>query len=169
MITKALVILLASFTVSISFAGEVVSCESDICIFNLHGYELPPHIERAIVFGVSRILDTYKDTFGFSYPDDFKVTVTIFVDKNEFLKYQEEQIGSIISEWGYASYKDNEAVVLNEKNTKKTEDAKEMVASVFHETNHLILGYNIPCCPSWVNEGLSEYFERFLLSLLKIG
>ena len=156
---KVLIVLLLSFVISTATAGEIVSFESGICKFNLHDYELAPHVERAIVFGVSRILDTYKDTFGFPYPDDFKVKVTIFGDEDEFLKYQKKQLGLIIPETGYYSGRYRETVVLQKKDTKKTKDAKEMVGTVFHEANHLMLRYNIPWCPSWVNEGLSEYFE----------
>ena len=133
--------------------------DSDVCQFHLEDYELTPPAERAIVFGVSRIIDTYKETFGFSYPDGYKVTVTLFSNKDEFIKYQKKQLGSIISEEGFYSGKYREAVVLNEKNTKKTKDEKRMVAVVFHEANHLILTYHIPWVPGWVNEGLSGYFE----------
>jgi hypothetical protein len=87
------------------------------------------------------------------------VKVTIFSDKDEFLKYQKKQAGSIISETGYYTSMYHETVVLQEKNTKKTKDAKEMVGLVFHEANHLISRYHIPWCPSWLSEGLSEYFE----------
>jgi len=156
---KTLIVLLLSFTISTAAAGEFVSFESGICKFNLYDYELTTHVERAIVFGVSRIVDTYKETFGFDYPDNFKVKVTIFGDKDEFLKYQKKQAGKIISETGYYDGACHETVVLQEKNTKKTKDAKEMVGVLFHEANHLILTYHIPWCPSWLNEGLSEYFE----------
>jgi hypothetical protein len=156
---KALIALLLLFAIGTATAGEFVSLDSGICKFNLHDYELAPHVERAIVFGVSRILDTYKDTFGFPYPDDFKVKVTIFSNEDEFLKYQKKQLGSIISETGYYSGRYHETVVLQKKYTKKTKDAKKMVGIVFHEANHLMLRYSIPWCPSWVNEGLSEYFE----------
>jgi len=87
---KTLIVLLLSFTISTAAAGEFVSFESGICKFNLYDYELTTHVERAIVFGVSRIVDTYKETFGFDYPDNFKVKVTIFGDKDEFLKYQKK-------------------------------------------------------------------------------
>ena len=156
---KALIALLLSLAISTATAAELVSFDSGICKFNLHDYELTKPVERAIVFGVSRILDTYKETFHFAYPNDFKVKVTIFGNEDEFLKYQKKQLGSIISETGYYSGWYRETVVLQKKDTKKTKDTKEMVGIVFHEANHLILRYNIPWCPDWVNEGLSEYFE----------
>jgi hypothetical protein len=139
--------------------AEVRSFEAGICRFNLHDYELAPHVQRAIIYGVGRIVDTYGETFGFTYPDRFKVKITLFSNREEFLTYQREQIGTIISESGYYAGAHRETVVLNEKNTTRTEDEKEMVGIVFHEANHLILSYHIPWCPTWVNEGLSEYFE----------
>lgn len=157
--SKAFIVLPFLFIASTATAGEVVSFDSGICKINLHNYELTKPVERAIIFGVSRILDTYRETFGFSYHDDFKVKITIFGNKDEFLKYQKERIDKIISDTGYYDSKHRETVVLNEKNTKKTEDAKKMVGVIFHEANHLILRYHIPWVPTWVNEGLSEYFE----------
>jgi hypothetical protein len=158
---KKLIVLFVSFTLCTVSAGDVVSFDSGVCKFSLHDYELAPQVQRAIVFGVSRIVDTYGETFGFSYPKDFKVKITIFSKKEEFLQYQKGQIGTIISESGYFTLAYRETVVLNEKNTTKTKDEKEMVGVVFHEANHLILTYHIPWCPTWVNEGLSEYFEGF--------
>ncbi len=156
---KTLIVLLLSFSISTAAGSEFVSFDSGICKFNLHDYELAKHVERAIVFGVSRIVDTYRETFGFDYPDDFKVKVTIFSNKDEFLKYQKKQLGKIISETGYYASMYHETVVLQQKNTKKTKDAKEMVGVLFHEANHLILMHHIPWVPAWLNEGLSEYFD----------
>ncbi|MDD5326589.1 MAG: DUF1570 domain-containing protein [Phycisphaerae bacterium] len=156
---KAVIVWLLFSLGGIAGAANSNSYESGICIFALHNYKLAPHVERAIVFGVSRILDTYKDTFGFSFPDNFKMKVVIFGDEDDFLKYQKKQLGLVISETGYCSGRHLETVVLQRKNTKKTEDAKEMVAVVFHEANHLILMHCVPRCPMWANEGLSEYFE----------
>lgn len=155
---KGFIVFLLLSAVSAAAAGEFVSYESGICIFKLQGFELTTPVERAIVFGVERIVDTYRETFGFPFPEDFKVTVTIFTDKDKFLDYQKKQCGKIISEYGYYSSKYRETGTFHEKNTKKTKDAKDMVATVFHEANHLILRHHIPWCPNWVNEGLSEYF-----------
>ncbi len=151
---KALIFLLLSCTIHIWAAGEVVSYESGICRFNLHGYKMRPHIERAIVFGVSRIIDTYRDTFGFSFPEDFKVNVTLIAGRKEFLSYFKKQTGSNDTKLtGYYSFQQNEAVVWVQNDKHKT------IGTLFHETSHLLLAHHIPWCPKWVNEGLAEYFE----------
>jgi len=138
--------------------AEFVSYESGICKFNIYGYEITTPVERAIVFGVSTILDTYKDTFGFSFPNNLKVKITIIGDYDKFLEYQKAQCGKIISQSGYFSGRHREAVILQKKDSKATKDAKDMVAIIFHEVSHFMLRYNIPWVPEWVNEGLAEYF-----------
>ena len=49
--------------------------------------------------------------------------------------------------------------VLADAAENMLKETKSMVAMVFHEANHLILGHQIPWAPKWVSEGLSEYFE----------
>jgi len=139
--------------IAVAEPDEFNSVNSGICTFNLQGYELSKPVENAVVFGVSKIFETYKDTFGFPYPKDFIVTVTIIGDKDKFLEYQKKQLGSVISQTGYYSPRHREAVVWKNKDTKK------MLSVLFHEVNHLLLRHKIPYPPPWINEGLSEYFE----------
>lgn len=110
-------------------------------------------VKSAIVFGITKIYQTYTDTFEFEYPEGFRVRVTIFNDKELFLAYQEEHLGKVISQGGYYTPTSNETVVYKGENTK------EMLAVLFHEANHMILRNQIPSVPSWINEGLSVYFE----------
>ena len=156
---KTIVLLLICLTTGTARAEEFVAYESGICRFNLYDYEMTKPVERAIVFGISRLADTYKDTFGFRLPDNFKVRVTIICGEEKFKEYQEKQIGKVISETGYFSGRDWETVVLQPKDSKKTKDAKEMIGVVFHEANHMMMAWCVPWCPDWLNEGLSEYFE----------
>lgn len=127
---------------------EVGSCQ-----FYMHNYKPTKPVEAAIVFGISNILETYKDTFKFPFPDDFKVKLVIFNDKASFLAYQKSKIGKVISQSGYYSGMDRETVVW------KNKDVKTMIGILFHEASHMMLRYQIPWCPNWVNEGLSVYFQ----------
>ena len=152
--TNYLLALIVVLTVIPAIAqDDLVSYESGICQFRLSNFELSTQAESAIIFGTTKILDTYKKTFGFRYPSDFKVKIVIFGEKADFHAYQKEKIGSVISETGYFSGRDRETVVWQNK------DIKKMIGVIFHEVNHLILTYHIPRCPDWINEGLSEYFE----------
>ena len=157
---KLFIISFIFFFCGITSAEEFNSFDSGICRFNLQDYELPKQFERAIVFGIERIFDTYKDTFGFKYPDDFKVTVTIFADKENFHQYQTKQVGSVISESGYYSPQHRETVVFIDKTAKDMlTETKRMIGAVYHESSHMILMEQIPRCPTWLNEGLAEYFK----------
>ena len=148
-----LTISVLSCAAGISAAAEPLTYGAGDCIFNLYGYELTTPIENAILFGVGKILDTYKNTFGFPYPDDFKVKVTIISSKEEFEDYQKKHVGKVISQTGYYSGAERETVVW------KNESTKEMLAVLFHEASHMILSRQIPWVPMWLSEGLAEYFE----------
>lgn len=138
---------------------DFVSYESGICIFKLQGCELTKPVERAIVFGVTRIFDTYKGGFGFDYPDDYKVKITIFADKDNFIAYQKKQGKKSLASLAYYSVRFREAVVYWKTYSKKTDDAKKMVGIVYHEASHMLLMTKVPRAPLWINEGLAEYFE----------
>jgi len=151
--SKAIIVLLVVFTINTAVAEQFVTYDSGICSFKLQDYKLSGEIEDAIVFGVCRIVDTYKEMFGFAFPDDFRVKVTIFGTQDGFKKYQIEQCGSVLSETGYFTSNHGEAVTWVNHSTEK------MIGMVFHEISHRILAYQIPWCPTWVNEGMAEYFE----------
>ena len=140
-------------------ADEFNSYEAGICIFRLQACELTKPVERAIVFGVTRIFDTYKESFGFDYPEDYKIKITIFATKDNFITYQKKQGKKSLASVAYYSVRFREAVVYWKTYSKKTEDAKKMVSSVFHEASHMLLMAKVPGIPLWINEGLAEYFD----------
>ena len=128
--------------------------ESGICQFRLQGIELTNPVKNAIVFGITKIYQTYTDTFGFEYPKNFNVRIVIFDDHAMFLAYQKAYVGKIISQSGYFSPYERETVVY------KGKDIERMLKTLFHEANHMILARQIPWAPFWINEGLSVYFEN---------
>ncbi|MFA5239711.1 MAG: hypothetical protein WC476_08415 [Phycisphaerae bacterium] len=156
---KAFIVCFMFSAAGVVNAADPNSYESGICIFNLYDCELTAPVERAILFGVSQIFDTYKKSFGFDYPDDYKIKVTIFADKDKFTEYQKKQGKNRISELAYYSVRFKEAVVYWKTYSKRTEDAKFMVSCVYHEVNHMLLMAEVPWIPLWINEGLSEYFD----------
>jgi hypothetical protein len=127
--------------------------ERDLCVFKLQDYELTRPVEAGILFGVECLLETYTLTFGLDFPDDFKVTLVIFDDREKFNEYFRDRFQSEALSDGYFSLGDNECVVW--KNT----DIKQMLNVLFHETQHLLMAHHYPDCPLWLNEGLSQYFQ----------
>lgn len=127
--------------------------ESGRCRFKLYGYEMAKPVERAIVFGIERVFETYQNTFGFDLPEDLPVNITIFADQPAFMAYQKHKTGLSITKTGYYDPRYKETVVWQNK------DAKTMLSIIFHESSHVMLGDQIPFVPSWLNEGLAVYFE----------
>ena len=126
--------------------------ETPACTFRLSKIELTALQQEGITFGVECIQKTYEDLLGFSYPENFKVKVVLFKEKNDFLSYQRKTIGKIASESGYYAGEHAEAV------TWLQDDIKQMVAVLFHEASHMLLRNQVPWCPDWINEGIAEYF-----------
>ncbi|MFI4912000.1 MAG: hypothetical protein ACIAQZ_10080 [Sedimentisphaeraceae bacterium JB056] len=123
------------------------------CIFKLQDFDMTEPVEAGICFGIECILETYTGTFGLDFPEDFKVTLIIFDDKEKYNQYYRDKFGSEALADGYFSLGDNECVVW--KNT----DVKQMLEVLFHETQHLLMAHHYPNCPMWLNEGLSQYFQ----------
>ncbi len=125
-----------------------------VCSFKLYAFEMTPPIQNAILFGVDRILITYKDEFKLPYPDDFRINVTIINSQKDFFEYQKKNIGKVISQTGYFS-----GGPIRETVVWANVNVESMLAVLFHEASHMILMHQVPAVPMWANEGLSEYFE----------
>jgi hypothetical protein len=131
--------------------------ETEVCTFKLNKIELSDLQQKGIVFGIECIQKTYEDLFGFTFPEGFKIKVVLFQQKQDFLDYQRKTINKVISESGYFSTANAEAV------TWLQGDFKRMVGVLFHEASHMLLMQQVPWVPLWINEGLAEYFESLNL------
>ncbi len=151
---KILIIFLALNSLCIAGLTEPIIYSDGVCNFKLYGFKMTPPIQNAILFGVDRILTTYKDEFKLPYPDDFRVNVTIINSQEDFFEYQKKKIGKVISQTGYFS-----GGPIRETVVWANVDTKSMLAVLFHEASHMILMRQVPAVPMWANEGLSEYFE----------
>ncbi len=123
------------------------------CVFKLEGCELTKPVKEGICFGVEAILKTFTETFELDFPEDFKVNLVIFEDKDKFNQYFKDTFGSDALADGYFALGDNECVVW------KNPDTKETLRVLFHETQHLLMAHHYRNCPMWLNEGLSQYFQ----------
>ena len=155
MVTLQAIFIAAFLVVQPPVESEFQTIETQACTFKLSKIELTDLQQEGIVFGVECIQKTYQDTFGFTFPKDFKVKVVLFQEQKDFLEYQKKMIREIISESGYFSGKDREAVTWLQGGFQK------MVAVLFHEASHMLLMNEVPWCPIWINEGLAVYFESF--------
>lgn len=149
---KILIIFLALQGICLATLPQPKIYSDGVCNFKLYGYEMTPPVQNAILFGVDRILTTYKDEFSLPYKDDFRVNVIIIKDQDHFLEFQKQHIGKVISTSGYYSGSKKETVVWADNNIE------EMLDTLFHEASHMILRNQVPSIPVWANEGLAVYF-----------
>ncbi|MBN1787002.1 MAG: hypothetical protein JW806_01255 [Sedimentisphaerales bacterium] len=160
LLSKKILLILFLFTApAVADESKFVTYETDKCTFNLCNIELAKPAEKAIVFGISLIMDTYHNTFGLEFPDDYKVKVTIISGKENFDEYQQKLRGKVAPCIGFYSRGYREAVVLHKENEEKIKELNRVIGVVFHESSHMMFDYHIHNPPLWIDEGLAEYFE----------
>lgn len=110
----------------------------------------PAEIKR-IHTGVNFTYQYFKDVYGLAPNTDIRLK--IFGKHRDYMTYQQVLYGKIYSESGVYSPATKEALVNGAK-------YRDIVVGVsIHESCHALIdpaGYKIP---SWLNEGIAEYFE----------
>ena len=134
------------------------SFKSDVLEINIAQEKItlhPAEISR-IHQGISFVSDYFKNVYQIS-PNSY-VNLKIFGKHGDFMSYQHRLIGKTYSESGIFLPRTGEALVNGSKYRNR------VVAISIHEASHALIqpaGYRIP---SWVNEGIAEYFETIEIS-----
>ncbi|MCF7907543.1 MAG: DUF1570 domain-containing protein [Candidatus Omnitrophica bacterium] len=119
-------------------------------------WNMPEDIRQTINTGIWALQGIYNDIFDFHFSSDFVAKVRIFGDEKYFFGYQ-RMASTTSSNTGFFTSKTNEAVTYWRKNTVA------MLALVFHEVSHALLHNVMHHQPSWIDEGIAEYFESSLV------
>jgi len=139
----------------IETASEDIDRPIPIKIFAVE-WNMPDDINKAIHAGVWTLQGIYNDIFDLHFRKDFVAKIRIFGDEKYFFGYQ-RMASTTSSNTGFYTSKVNEAVTYWRKDTQL------MLALVFHEINHALMHNVLPYQPSWLDEGISEYFENMLV------
>jgi hypothetical protein len=114
-----------------------------------HRYSMTPGDRQRIRAAVDQVLRIYRDVLGVKVPWDFDIDLTVQGDARKFKRQTSNR--RIL---GFYSHRDREAVVSGKTNRA------EVHSTAVHESSHAILMDRAPNSPSWLNEGLAEYFDR---------
>jgi len=116
-------------------------------------YQMPPQTHAKVEVAVSKIHEILQSRLGLDFRADPSFTVRIFNDRQSYTRYAEgSPLAGTAS--GYYSAQSNEAVTWRQNNFE------QMLEVITHEANHALLRQRLGNVPPWLNEGLSEYFER---------
>lgn len=118
-------------------------------------YDLSQENEKKVEEIISKILSVYVGTFKLSLPDEVKIKIRLFRDYNGYEEYTMETYSpNFTAEGGVYMPEINEMILY------KGDSVDDTMETIFHEASHSIIhrlvGDNTP---TWLDEGLAEYFS----------
>ena len=116
------------------------------------GYGLPNALRDRIAVSVRKIFTIYQQSLGVSHNTEKEFRIVIYGSEAAYLAYQ-RQVAPLLTE---------SSAFYNGQNNQITtwgmrEDA--LLQVIIHECSHAIFGGQKRWIPTWLNEGLAEYFE----------
>jgi hypothetical protein len=115
-------------------------------------YAMPAETHAKVEVAVAKIHEIYRSRLGLGFPTDPSFDIRIFADEDAFSAYADAPLKGLAS--GYFSPERNEAVTWRQRSFE------QMLEVITHEANHALLHHAFGEVPPWLNEGISEYFER---------
>lgn len=119
-------------------------------------FSLTPENMARIEALMPQILHIYKNLFGLDLRKQVEVKLSLLKDKRTFdlwlSQHSGEQAPLNIS--GVYLPKTREVAIWDNG------DETQMVGTILHESSHVIMAQLSPWAPSWLQEGLAEYFEN---------
>jgi len=117
------------------------------------GCDIPPDTRVKVEVAVSKIYEILSSRLGLRFSSDPSFDIRIFKDKESYANYGEgPPLAGLAS--GYYLPDRNEAVTWRQRSFE------EMIQVIAHEATHALMRHRFGKVPPWLNEGLSEYFER---------
>ncbi len=132
----------------------------------LHGLSLNADIENTIKLSVVKIHEVYTSVLGLNLGEIPPVKIRLFNDKAQFQRFYSQFSNGTRSDQisGFYTSRTGEIVLYKNRSIDRTLEV------ITHEASHLLLSYAYNNkVPSWLNEGLAEYFELIRLQGLSVG
>lgn len=112
-------------------------------------------IRAAVESVFPRIMSIFADTLGIDFDEDITLNIRIFEDVASFEAYKNQNSDLHYAVEGYYAVEEDSIVV------RGNEFRQRMVATIYHEGTHAVLRREFSFIPSWIDEGLAEFFEGF--------
>lgn len=112
-------------------------------------------IRSAIESVFPRILSICIEELGMQFDDEVSLNIRIIDELSAFEDYKNQNSDLHYAVEGYYAVEDDSIVVWGNDARQK------MVATIYHEGTHAMLRREFDSVPSWIDEGLAEYFEGF--------
>lgn len=128
--------------------------------FELEEFNLSPEARDRIDRTLPRIINTYKQLFRLDMRKPTVVRLSLLKDSASMTRWIQQRHPDFAPAplLGIFLVKSREVGVWNHGN----EDA--VVRTILHEASHVIVAQLSPFAPSWLQEGLAEYFQESTLT-----
>lgn len=118
-------------------------------------YPLSRSLEQKVQLAIRKIHQIYTQRLGLSLDNIGTFTLKIFGTQQDFQHYRKQHYPNSKSATGIYSSTRKEAIVWRNKSVQ------HMMSVITHEMSHALLDIEYPhSVPTWINEGLAEYFEN---------
>ncbi len=109
--------------------------------------------ERRAERGIRSIFRHYRQDFGLDVRGTVQVNIHLIKKHTDLQEWIRSRIGDMGPVRGVFILDTNEVAIWNHG------DEEQVLATLFHETSHVILHQLAPETPIWLHEGLAQYFE----------
>ena len=117
-------------------------------------YRLPPQLRDRLTYSVRKIFTIYRQALNIDYPTGSEFKILIYGQQQEFRAYQREVAPVLENAAGFYSSLNNQIT------TWAIPNHEALIRLIIHECSHAISASTGKYIPTWLNEGLAEYFER---------
>lgn len=118
------------------------------------GYSVPSPLRDRLSTSVVKIFSIYRQALDVDYPDSGEFRIMIYGSEADFRAYQQQVAPVLENAAGFYNSASNQITTWSIPNERA------LINLIVHECSHAISASNAHAIPSWLNEGLAEYFEN---------
>ena len=117
-------------------------------------WQVPVPLSDRLSVAAKKIFAIYRQALDIDYPDGREFRITIYGTEKEFRAYQKKVAPVLENAAGFYSTSSNQIT------TWAIPNERALIRLIVHECSHAISAGNSHYIPTWLNEGLAEYFEQ---------
>ncbi|MDF1782119.1 MAG: DUF4124 domain-containing protein [Alcanivoracaceae bacterium] len=116
-------------------------------------YRVPPQVRDRITTYVRKIFTVYNQALELEYPQSRQFLIKIYGSEAAYRKYQRKVAPILENSAGFYNSDTNQITTWGM-------DEEQLIRLITHECSHAISASHGRYIPTWLNEGLAEYFEQ---------
>lgn len=115
-------------------------------------YDVPAALRDRLTSYVRKIFTVYRQALEIEYPQEREFRIVIFGSRERYQAYQRQVAPVLENSSGFYNSATNQITTYGM-------DERQLLRLITHECSHAITASHGRFVPTWLNEGLAEYFE----------